>query len=394
MHNEDKAFQIPYGTRDYLPEEAAAKRKIETLMANMFAAWGYDEIVTPTIEYLDTLLMGNGHVLEPHMFKFFDKDNRTLALRHEMTTPIARVVASRLKDEVLPVKLSYISSVYRYEQTQTGRQCEFNQAGVEFMGADSAMADSEIIALAVKSMEAAGLENFQVCLGQVDFINGIMEEFYLSSESQQKLKTALEQHDLVGLGNIADTLDITSAGKALLKEIPLLHGSREVIVKAKDAVKNEKSKAAIDNLLAIYERLEQYGVAEHVQFDLDVIRDFNYYTGMVFEIYTPGLGFPICGGGRYDRMLEDFGTNCPATGFASGIERIMLALEQQEQPASALRKDVFVAYSAGNEAEAIKKAAECRASGLIVSLAPQPQTEAEAALYQNNKGYKDLVYLK
>lgn len=394
MRNNEMVFQIPYGTRDYLPEEAAAKRKIETDLANMFSAWGYDEIVTPTIEYLDTLLMGNGQVLEPHMFKFFDKDNRTLALRHEMTTPIARVVASRLHDEVLPLKLSYVSTVYRYEQAQTGRQCEFNQAGVEFMGAGSVMADSEVIALAEKSMEKVGLQDFQVCLGQVEFINGIMEEFSLNEEEQQKIKTALERHDLVGLANIADGLDISAGGKALLKEIPLLHGGKDIIAKAKAAVNNKRSLAALDNLLAIYDLLEIYGVTDHVQFDLDVIRDFDYYTGMVFEIYTPGLGCPICGGGRYDRMLEDFGTNCPATGFASGIERIMLALEQQGITKSALRKDVYVAYAENKETEAIKKATGLRSRGLLTALAPQAQTKEDAEAYCKNKGCKELVYIK
>ena len=199
MQANDIILEIPYGTRDFLPHEAAEKRQLETTLADLFASWGYDEIVTPTIEYLDTLTMGNGHVLEPHMFKFFDKNNRTLALRHEMTTPIARVAASRLKDETLPLKLSYISSVYRYEQTQTGRQCEFYQAGVEFMGSGTAAADAEVIALAAEGLRRTGLQNFQICLGQVDFINGIMQQFQLDDAMQTKIKAAMEQRNLVGL---------------------------------------------------------------------------------------------------------------------------------------------------------------------------------------------------
>lgn len=394
MQNDERVFQIPYGTRDYLPAEAAEKRKIETVLADTFSAWGYDEIVTPTIEYLDTLLMGNGQVLEPHMFKFFDKNNRTLALRHEMTTPIARVVASRLHDEVLPLKLSYVSTVYRYEQTQMGIQCEFNQAGVEFMGAGSAMADGEIVALAINGMENAGLRDFQVCLGQVDFVNGIMEELGLDSEAQSAVKKALEKHDLVGLSRIAEELGLKSSGIDLLKRIPLLHGGKEIIKEADVLVKNEKSKAALKNLLDIYELLEIYGVTEHVQFDLGVIRDFNYYTGMVFEVYTPGLGFPICGGGRYDRMLEDFGTSCPATGFACGIERIMLALERQGLRQANLQKEIYVAYAEGKAAEAIKKAEAFRTDGKKTALAPQPQTEKEALVYQQAKGYEKMVYVK
>lgn len=394
MQNDERVFQIPYGTRDYLPVEAAEKRKIETILAETFSAWGYDEIVTPTIEYLDTLLIGNGQIHEPHMFKFFDKDNRTLALRHEMTTPIARVVASRLHDEVLPLKLSYVSTVYRYEQTQMGRQCEFNQAGVEFMGASSAMADSEVVALAIQGMENVGLGDFQVCLGQVDFVNGIMEELGLDGDAQSNIKKALEKHDLVGLSNIAEELGLNSAGNDLLKRIPLLHGGKKIISEAYGLVNNDKSRTALKNLLEIYDLLEIYGITEHVQFDLDVIRDFDYYTGMVFEVYTPGMGFPICGGGRYDRMLEDFGTSCPATGFACGIERIMLALEQQGMMKTSRQKDIYVAYNEGKEAEAIQKTTVFRADGKMVALAPQPQTKDEAVVYQMAKGYEKMVYVK
>ena len=394
MQNNEKVYQIPYGTRDYLPAEAAEKRLIETTLADYFSSWGYDEIVTPTIEYVDTLLMGNGQVLEPHMFKFFDKENRTVALRHEMTTPIARVVASRMDDEVLPLKLSYVSSVFRYEQAQTGRQCEFNQAGVEFMGAGSAMADSEVVALAVKSLERAGLRDFQVCLGQVDFVNGIMEQFSLSDDVQAQIKTALEKHDLVGLEKITDSLAISAEDKDVLKKIPLLHGDKSVIDEAYKVVKNEKSRQALDNLVEICKLLDIYGITGHVQIDLDVIRDFNYYTGMVFEVYTPGLGCPICGGGRYDNMLKDFGTTCPATGFAIGIERIMLALEQQGLSQANIVKDCYVAYAEGKAGEAIQKAETLRKSGKLTAVAPMTQTEQEAAAYQQKKGYKELVYLK
>ena len=197
MGNEKQVLEIPYGTRDYLPGEATGKRAIETQLARLFALWGYDEVVTPTIEYLDTLTMDSGRSLSPQLFKLFDKGGRTLALRHEMTTPIARVVGSRLKDAPLPLKLSYISSVFRSEQSQMGRQCEFYQAGVELIGSASAAADAEVLALSIQSLLRSGLKKFQVCLGQVEFAAGIMEQYRISEDDQQTLKDALEQHDLV-----------------------------------------------------------------------------------------------------------------------------------------------------------------------------------------------------
>ena len=204
MHENEFVFEIPYGTRDLLPREAQEKRRAEAALSELFCRWGYDEIVTPAIEYLDTLTIGNGRRLEPHMFKLFDKDNRTLALRHEMTTPIARLVASRMREEPLPLKLAYISNVFRSEQAQAGRQCEFNQAGVELIGTNDVAADAEVIALAIEGMKAAGLQDFQVCLGQVDFISGMMRQLHLTEMQQERVTQALERHDLVALAAIAD----------------------------------------------------------------------------------------------------------------------------------------------------------------------------------------------
>lgn len=393
MYKEEFVLEIPYGTRDFLPREAAQKRSIETALADTFARWGYAEVVTPTIEYLDTLTIGNGSALEPHMFKFFDKSNRTLALRHEMTTPIARMAASRLKGEELPLKLSYISSVYRYEQTQTGRQCEFYQAGVELMGVPTAAADAEIIALAVAAMRQAGLENFQICLGQVEFINGVMQQVNLSRELQEQIKQAMEKRDLVGLGSIIEQTELPKSAKELLKQIPLLHGREEMLKKAYDMVVNEQSKRALDNLQEIFNLLKAYGAADYVNFDLGVIRDFGYYTGMVFEAYAPGLGFPVCGGGRYDHMLSDFGNACPATGFALGIERVMLALERQGQHCKAGEQNVYVAYGEGAVLRAIETVTKLRHSGKNAELALQAQSRKEAEVQCDSRNCAELVFV-
>ncbi len=394
MMDKDFVLGIPYGTRDFLPKEAAEKRIIETSLADTFIQWGYEEIVTPTIEYLDTLTIGNGSTVEPHMFKFFDKNNRTLALRHEMTTPIARVAATRLKEETLPLKLSYSSSVYRYEQAQTGRQCEFYQAGVEVMGSPQAAADAEIIALAVEGLQKAGLHNFQICLGQVEFINGVMNQLGLTTALQADIKYAMEKRDLVGLAAIVEQTELSAEEKQLLTEIPLLHGKEELIRRAYDLVVNEQSKRALDNLQEIYHLLQVYGVAEYVSFDLGVIRDFAYYTGMVFEAYTPGLGFPLCGGGRYDHMLTDFGNACPATGFAMGIERIMLALERQGLQLTKNKKDVYVAYAAGKAAQAIEMVQKLRQEGKTAGMSFKGLQRKDAEAACQSGGWETLVYVE
>ena len=393
MEQTKNMLAIPYGTRDFLPLEATEKRIIEAKLAKLFAGWGYDEVVTPTIEYMDTLTRGASRSLEPHLYKLFGKDNMTLALRHEMTTPIARLAASRLQDKPLPLRLSYISSVFRYEQAQTGRQCEFYQAGVEMMGSAGAAADAEIVALAINGMLAAGLKDFKVCLGQVEFVSGVIEQYQLSGKASAGLKEAMEKHDLVLLENLVDELDISEQAKQALKELPLLNGGKAMLARAREMALNATSRRALDNLTEIYELLADYGIAEYVQFDLGIIRDFSYYTGMVFEAYTPGLGFPLCGGGRYDHLLADFGTACPATGFALGIERVLLALIRQDLKRPQAAKDVYVGYAPGKISEAIRKAGAMRAEGKVVELAAAAGTEPEAQEMADKQGYQQLVYL-
>ena len=393
MEKDNSVLKIPYGTRDFLPAEAAGKRVVETRLAELFAQWGYEEVVTPSIEYLDTLGLGSSQNIGDHLFKLFDKSNQTLALRHEMTTPIARLVSTRLQDSPLPLKLSYISSVFRYEQTQAGRQCEFYQAGVELMGPGSPATDAEVVALAVTGLLRSGLTEFTVCLGQVEFLNGILNQYRLSSQEQEDLKAAMERRNLVELNQLVDELNLPENAKQVLKELPLLNGCEDLLKRAYDMALNEQSRRALDNLAEIYRLLKAYKVEQYVRFDLGIIRDFSYYTGMVFEVYAPGLGYPLCGGGRYDHLLADFGTACPATGFALGIERILLAIERQKLPMHSLPRDVYVGYAAGKETTAIERAAQLREQGKSVELAVSSQTEAEARESQQAKNYAAFEYI-
>ena len=378
-------LETPYGTQDFLPVAAAAKRAIEQKIFRLFAGFGYEEVVTPTMEYLETLTTSSGRAIEPHLFKMFDRNNRTLALRHEMTTPIARLAVSRLKDSPMPLKLSYNSNIFRFRTNQTGRQCEFYQAGVELLGISNAFADAEIIALAAQALKVAGLDDFKICLGQVEFAGGLMEQNNLPPELQAEIKSAIERHDIVALEN----LPVDDS----LKRIPKLQGGREILSAAQSIAKNERSRRALDNLAEICRLLEIYGVADKITFDLGLIRDFEYYTGMVFEAYAPGVGYSLAGGGRYDNMLQDFGAACPATGFAVGIERILSARHFQGVVEDSPAKNFYLSYAAGREGDAIKKAAEFRAAGKIVEVSLTPQNKADAEKSCADKNCLELIYL-
>ncbi|MBR3723389.1 MAG: ATP phosphoribosyltransferase regulatory subunit [Selenomonadaceae bacterium] len=391
---ENIVLKIPYGMRDFLPDEAKEKRLIENKIAELFSKWGYKEVVTPTMEYLDTLMFGENRKDESRLIKFVAKDNRTIALRHEMTTPIARLAAMRFKDSPLPLKLSYISGVYRNAEIQKGRQCEFYQAGVELIGSQSAAADAEIIALAVYGILAAGIKNFKVSIGRVDFVKGIMEQYRIPSDVAENLQQVMERRNLVEYEKIIDSLEISAEGKAALKEIPYLKGNGEILNRARNMALNEQSRYAIERLTEVYSILEAYEVSEYISFDLGILRDMNYYTGIVFEAYTAGLGFPLCGGGRYDRLLSDFGRPLPAIGFAIGIERILLAKEREGNSDKDNSTGIYIAYAEGKLKEAIAKAKELRLAGKIICLALQAENEEQAKLCGGENGFDEVVYLK
>ena len=382
---------IPYGTRDYLPADAVLKTEIESKLVKTFSSWGYDPVITPTLEFIDTFNAGNGKFLDERMFKFFDRyENREVVLRYEMTTPIARLVATRLKNSPMPIKLFYLANIFRYEQTQAGRQCEFFQAGAELMGQGSIAADAEIIALAVKSIETAGLKNFSICLGQVEFVRGLMQEFGITHQTQRAIERSIESHDLVALDSIVDSLHLQKSQAEALKEIPSLHGKN--LDRAYEFAGNEKSRRALDDLRKIKELLANYEADDRIIFDLGLIRDFGYYTGMVFEAYTPELGMSIAGGGRYDRLLFDFGLASPATGFALGIDRVMLALKNSVEKFSTAEK-IYVSYASDKISDAIKLAMKLRSEGKNVELSLTAQTREAAEKFRGKKNFSELIYV-
>ncbi|MDL2280371.1 ATP phosphoribosyltransferase regulatory subunit [Selenomonadales bacterium OttesenSCG-928-I06] len=384
--------KIPYGTSDLLPREASEKRNIEASLAKLFRSWGYEELVSPTFEFLETFTAGSSNDMSQYSFKFFDKDNRVLVLRPDMTTPIARIVSTRLKDSKFPMRFFYLSNVFRHEQAQTGRKCEFYQAGIELLGSDDHSSDAEVVALAAESLLNLKLTNFQIGLGQIEFIKGVMLESGLPKIISAKIEQLLVNRDIVGIEQTLDNVGFHHGLFKLLKEILELHGKESVLEKAYNLVQNDLSRKALYNLAGIHTLLKAYKLEEYINFDLSIIRDFDYYTGMTMEAYTPGLGFPVLGGGRYNNLTQSFGFNCPATGFALGIERVILALFRQGLTPLTQKKDVYIAWKKGKLPDAILAAKEYRKSNLTVEVALAEQTKEEA--FEISKNFKEFIYLE
>jgi len=386
---ENKVYQVPYGTKDILPGEMKARRVVENSIINVFDKWGYDEVQTPDFEYVETF----GSTGDESNFRFFDKANKLLMLRTDMTSPIARLAATRLQGGEKIKRLCYLANLYRYEEIQAGRQCEFEQAGVELLGASGPAADAEIIVLAAEAFKAAGLENFQISIGHVDFVNGLAREAGFNEDETKKLKNHLRRHDAVAIYEMASRMQgISEELQKLFADFVFLQGGVELLDRVAAIVTDEKAVDALNNLRKIYELLEAYGASKYISFDLGLYRSFNYYTGMLFEMYLPEMGYPVAGGGRYDKMMESFGMDCPATGFALGVDRLMLSLSRRGK-SNNRSWDALVAFPEGKLQEAIVKATALRAEGKSVKLATEAMSLEEAAKEMQTLCCTSLVYI-
>ncbi len=334
----------PPGMKSYLPDSATEFREIRAKIREIFQTWGYRSIITPLLEYYDSLLTGMGQHTKKEFYKMIDYDGNILALRPEMTAPIARTIAHRMEDLTLPLRLSYFAPVYRYDSPQVGKYREIYQMGLEFIGHNS-LSDAEVIIIAIEAIKNTGLKNFKIDLGHTGFIDGIINELRLTEDKASKLKSLLNKKDFVGIDEYISSLNVSNI--SLLKNILRLRGDKEVLDRANEMVSNEQSLQALNELQALFNSLEKYDVAENVNFDLSLNRGFNYYTGIVFEGFTGKLGYTICGGGRYDNLLHKYGAGkIPAVGFAIGIERLRIALQNQGYEFEQQPVDGIILYNA------------------------------------------------
>src|SRR5216684_8348726 len=265
--------QLPKGVKLYLPEEAAQKRVVEERLLDVFRRWGYREVVTPTYEYFDVIAQGTDHELGERMFKMVDRESgRLLALRADVTPQIARIVATRMRDEPKPLRLAYVTDVFRYEEPQVGRYREFYQAGVELIGLPNPEGDAEMIAMTVEGLRALGLERFQIDVSQADFFRGILDDLAVDPDAARQLRDALGRKDLSALERLVGELAAPAAVTELLLALPTLYGRGDVLDRAERLVKNPRSEAALANLAEIYRLLRAYGLADSVLLDLGEVR--------------------------------------------------------------------------------------------------------------------------
>ncbi|GGD98836.1 ATP phosphoribosyltransferase regulatory subunit [Paenibacillus nasutitermitis] len=387
-----KVFEKPIGVKDYLPHAVSRLRQIESQVLACMSAWGYEQIITPTMEYYDTVGVASA-TSDQKLFKLLNNRGTTLVLRSDMTAPIARVVASLLKESEFPLRLSYHSNIFRSIEEEAGREAEFFQTGVELVGDASAEADAEVVALAIASLKAAGVDRFKIAIGHVGFLNGLFEETLKGREdAQEELKACLLGRDYVGYRERLRALSLAEPVQTELEGILRLRGSQDICEQALQLSANVTARSAIGHLCEMWDVLEAYGVCEHVLIDLTMIGDFKYYTGMTFEGYAADLGSPVASGGRYDNLLKQFGRPAPATGFALKTTRILELTGNRVASDAAER--ILIGYDAAGRPQALLEAQRLRESGtsVVVTEKMDPAAQKAAADAASIGGSAGMVY--
>jgi ATP phosphoribosyltransferase regulatory subunit len=327
MNGSHRLAQVPPGVQCFVGEQARRRRRIEETVVSVFEGWDYEEIIPPLFDYADVF---TGEALAPKTYSFVGRDGSVLALRPDFTSLIAKIAAGRLRDRPAPLRLYYSGEVVRYEPVAAGRQSELYQMGLEHLGGDARAADAEVLAIAAECLERLGVEGFVLALGHVGVFSGLVASAGFAGEALRALRDAVEAKDAAGVRNALARAAVAPDVAAALERLTSLAGGRETIEEAAHALAFCAPAAlAVAELRTVVDALDAAGLGGHVAVDLGEVRGLDYYTGLVFRVFAPGLGFEAGSGGRYDTLVARFGRPLPAVGFMLGLDRVALLLERR-----------------------------------------------------------------
>lgn len=391
----NKLLHTPDGVRDIYGAECTRKTVVQEQMRRVFHLFGCLDIETPTFEFFDIFNESRGSVKSREMFKFFDRDNNTLVLRPDETPAIARCAAKYFTPSDMPIKLCYTERTFRNNSSYQGRLKESSQTGAELIGESSPDADAEALAMVIKALLAAGLTQFQVELGEVDFFKGLLEEAGMDEEMGESLRGLIENKNYFGVEDLLLSQPMKEELKQAFLKLPELFGSLEQIKAARDFTSNERALKAVERLEEVTRILEYYGLSDYVSYDLGMLSQYQYYTGIIFKAYTYGTGDYIVNGGRYDKLLAQYGLDAPAVGFGISVDELLLALSRQKIETEITMANTLILYEEESRQQAIKLAEHFRQSGLSAALKLQnaDRTMEEFKEYALSKDLTNLLYL-
>ena len=381
------------GFRDLLPAEAEILREAqESLLAEM-RRWGYRHVITPLVESMDVLDLGLGVEQRRRLFKFTDARGDVVALVGERTVPVARLVAGKLRGAALPLRLCYAGPVVSTDEARFQHRRETYQVGAELIGASGTAADAEVIALAARCLEATGIRRYQIDVGHAEFFHGIMDAVRLPDELKTAVRSALGARDFVALEALLEDTPLRSAEHELLLRFPALRGGVEILEAAAGLVRNERSERALAELRSVHELLVEHGIAGVVSLDLGAIRDFDYYTGVIFEGYGPDFGRPVAQGGRYDGLLARFGRPAPATGFVVQLDLVSEMLTRVGRASALPRVDAAISWRGQPGLKtALRIASTLRLFGMRAVVDTEPRSPEAARVWWDAVGAANLVH--
>ena len=363
-----RIFHTPEGVRDIYNGECSQKRKVQEKIHRVFHQYGYEDIETPTFEYFEVFSREVGTIPSRELYKFFDREGNTLVLRPDFTPSVSRACATYFNPDEEPVSLCYTGNTFINNSSYRGRLKETTQMGVEHIGDESADADAELRAMTVECLLAAGLTEFQVSVGQVDYFKSLLKEAELDTEAEERLRTLISQKNSFGVQEFVEEQKLKEGIARAFVEIPQMFGSADVLKKARSLTNNARALEAVARLEEIYEILKIYGYEKYVSFDFGMLSKYQYYTGIIFQAYTYGTGELMIKGGRYNGLMKHFGKPAASIGFAIEVDNLLLALSSQKLLSEKDEKPEVILYEAQERAEAIEKARKLRAQGHSVSL--------------------------
>jgi ATP phosphoribosyltransferase regulatory subunit len=375
-----KAFEKPIGFQDVPPTLTLKKRELEHRLTTTFSSWGYQEVMTPMVEYAETVGKASA-IAEEKMLKLIGQEGSMLVLRPDQTAPIARMVNSLLQQEPLPLRLFYHASVFRTQEQAAGRRAESYQSGIELIGEESPSADAEVLALAITALQACQSTSFRLVIGHVSLLAGLLE--HITSQEGQRLELIqyLSVRDYVGFEQLIQKMEVKEKGTELLY---LLRGitNKEALLPLLSHPSDKVVKAATQ-LQHIWGILADYGYDSLISVDIRLLGNLDYYTGIYIEGYAEGVGFPILSGGRYDELYEQFGRVLPATGFAFRMNNLLstCSVILPSYPS------IILSYPSDMQKGAIEKASQLREAGQIVTLQVDESQTGIVLLQKEAKGW-------
>lgn len=374
----DELLHTPDGVRDIYNGECTKKLIIQEKLHQVLLRYGYHDIQTPTFEFFDIFGSKIGTTPSKNLYKFFDKEGNTLVLRPDFTPSIARSAAKYYVDEDMPIKLCYMGNTFVNHSDYKGRLKETTQCGAELMGESATSSDAEILAMVVECLRSCGLKEFQISVGHTQFLNGLLGAAGLDDAHVSEIRELLFNKNFLGVEEYIQPLSIGDDLKKLFTLLGNFNISMEELETAKAyAAGYPQIAGAIDHLIELNSFLQIYGIEKYVSFELGILSDYQYYTGIIFQGYTYGTGEPIVKGGRYDKLLSYFGKNTPAIGFAIVVDQLMAAITRQKIEIDSANNSALLVFSPENAAEAIRKAMVLRMQGMFVQTTQFDETKSK-----------------